>query len=295
MDFLNLLSIIAKLTLYIGALFASGIIIYLIFFETDKARSSFNSSQMIGIFALIGLIAAIVNYTLLSARLVDDIAGAFDSEMLAILWRAPVGAALLMRAIGFAIIVVGLCWRKVSKILMFIGCLVVIASFTQASHVADTGSILSPILLLVHLIGISMWVGILLPLYKLSANPAQITVAADIAYRFGRFAVFFVPVLLIAGGWLAYQLVGSPTSLFTTNYGQTLIAKTVIVGGLLLLAAMNKLNFVPALRTGDSTALQRLKRTVLAEIVLVAFILAATAALTSAIALPENNRLYDHE
>ena len=289
MDFLSLLSIIAKLTLYMGALFASGIIIYLIFFETDKARYSFNSSQMIGIFALIGLIAAIVNYTLLSARLVDDIAGAFDSEMLAMLWATPVGTALLLRVTGFAVIIVGLCWRKVSKILMFIGCLVVIGSFTQASHVADIGSILSPILLLVHLIGISMWVGILLPLYKLSANPAQITVAADIAYSFGRFAVFFVPVLLIVGGWLAYQLVGSPTNLFTTSYGQTLIAKVVIVGGLLMLAAANKLKFAPALRAGDSTALQHLRYSVIAEIVLVFFILAVTATLTSAIALPENN------
>ena len=289
MDFLSLLSIIAKLTLYIGALFASGTIIYLIFFETDKARSSFNSSQMIGIFALIGLIAAIASHALLSARLVDDIAGAFDSEMLAILWPTPVGTALLLRATGFAIIIVGLGWRRMGKSLMFIGCLVVIGSFTQASHVADIGSILSPILLLVHLIGISVWVGILLPLYKLSANPAQITVAADIAYSFGRFAVFFVPILLMAGGLLAYQLVGSPTNLFTTSYGQTLIAKVVIVGGLLLLAAANKFRFVPALRTGDLIALQRLQRTVLAEIVLVAFILAATAALTSAIALPENN------
>ena len=289
MDFLILLSIIAKLTLYIGALFASGTIIYLIFFETDKARSSFNSSQMIGIFALIGLIAAIASHALLSARLVDDIAGAFDSEMLAILWPTPVGTALLLRATGFAIIIVGLGWRRMGKSLMFIGCLVVIGSFTQASHVADIGSILSPILLLVHLIGISVWVGILLPLYKLSANPAQITVAADIAYSFGRFAVFFVPILLMAGGLLAYQLVGSPTNLFTTSYGQTLIAKVVIVGGLLLLAAANKFRFVPALRTGDLIALQRLQRTVLAEIVLVAFILAATAALTSAIALPENN------
>ena len=289
MDFLSLLSIIAKLTLYMGALFASGIIIYLIFFETDKARYSFNSSQMIGAFALIGLITAIANYALLSARLVGDIAGTFDSEMLVILWRAPVGTALLLRVTGFAVIIVGLCWRKVSKILMFIGCLVVIGSFTQASHVADIGSILSPILLLVHLIGISMWVGILLPLYKLSANPAQITVAADIAYSFGRFAVFFVPVLLIVGGWLAYQLVGSPTNLFTTSYGQTLIAKVVIVGGLLMLAAANKLKFAPALRAGDSTALQHLRYSVIAEIVLVFFILAVTATLTSAIALPENN------
>ena len=289
MDFLSLLSVIAKLMLYIGALFASGIIIYQMLFETNKVRSSFNSSLMIGVFAIIGLIAAVANYALLSARLVDDIAGAFDSEMLVILWSTPVGTVLLIRTLGFLLIVIGLFSGRVSKGLMTIGCLIMMGSFTQIGHVADIANFGLQILLFIHLAGIAIWVGILLPLYRLSLDPAQITTTADVAYKFGRLALIFVPVLLIAGGWLAYELVGSLTNLFATSYGQALITKVGIVAGLLMLAAANKLRFVPALRAGDSTALLHLRYSVLAEIVLVISILAITAALTSAIALPENN------
>lgn len=287
MDLLSLFSIISKLMLYIGALFASGTIIYLIVFETNKAKSSFNGRPITGLFAIVGLISALTSYALAAARLTGEVAGAVDPEMLGILWQTPVGTALLLRALGFFLIIVGLFSGKVSKSLIAIGCLVVLGSFTQIGHVADIPNFLFQALLLTHLMGIAIWVGILLPLYRLSSDPAQITTTEEIADRFGRLAVIFVPILLIAGGWLAYQLVNSLTNLFTTGYGQTLLIKIVIVAGLLGLAAANKLRFVPALRAGDSAALKHLKYSVLAEIMLVIFVLSITAVLTSVLTLPE--------
>ena len=287
MDFLNLFSITSKLMLYIGALFASGTVLYLMLFDTIKARSSFNGRRMTGLFAIIGLISASTSYTLAGARLTGDIAGAFDPEILGILWQTPVGTALLLRVLGFSLIIIGLFSGKMSKSLMAIGCLVVLGSFIQMGHVADIPNFLFQVLLLMHLIGISIWVGILFPLYRLSSDPAQMTTTEEIAHRFGRLATLFVPILLIAGGWLAYQLVNSFTNLFTTGYGQTLLIKVVIVTGLLGLAAANKLRFVPALRVGDSAALKHLKYSVLAEIMLVIFLLSITAVLTSVLTLPE--------
>ncbi len=273
--------------LYIGALFASGTVIYLILFDTIKARSSFNGRRMTGLFAIIGLISASTSYALAGARLTGGIAGAFDPEMLGILWQTPIGTALLLRVMGFSLIIIGLFFGKMSKSLTAIGCLVVLVSFIQIGHVADIPNFLSQVLLLIHLIGVSIWVGILFPLYRLSSDHAQITTTEEIAHRFGRLAVFFVPILLIAGVWLAYQLVNSFTNLFTTGYGQTLLIKVVVVTGLLGLAAANKLRFVPALRVGDSAALKHLKYSVLVEIILVAFILSTTAILTTVLALPE--------
>lgn len=287
MDLLSLFSITSKLMLYIGALFASGTVIYLIVFDTSKARSSFNGRQKTGLFAMIGLISAMTSYALAGARLTGELAGAFDQEMLGILWQTPVGTALLLRVLGFAIIIVGLYSGKFSKSLMAIGCLVVLGSFTQIGHVADIPNFLFQALLLTHLMGIAIWVGILFPLYRLSSDPAQIKTTEEIAHRFGRLAVLFVPILLIAGGWLAYQLVNPLTNLFTTGYGQTLLIKVVIVAGLLGLAAANKLRFVPALRAGDCNVLKHLKYSVLIEIIFVAFILFTTAVLTSVLTLPE--------
>ncbi|MGB1428746.1 MAG: copper resistance D family protein [Cycloclasticus sp.] len=287
MDFFSLFSILSKLTLYIGALFASGTVIYLMLFDTIKARSSYNGRQMTGLFSIIGLVSALTSYALAGARLTGELSDAFDPDMLSILWQTPVGTALLFRVLGFSLIIIGLFSGKMSKSLTAIGCLVVLGSFVTIGHVADISNFVFQILLLIHLIGIAIWVGVLFPLYRLSSDPAQITTTEEIAHRFGRLAMIFVPVLLIAGGWMAYQLVNSFTNLFTTGYGQTLLIKVVITTGLLTLAAANKLRFVPALRVGDSAALKHLKYSVLAEIMLVIFILSTTAVLTSVLTLPE--------
>ncbi len=287
MGFLSLLAIAAKLMLYIGALFASGTVIYLIIFDTNKASASFNGRRITALFAMVGLVAALISYGLASARLTGEILGAFDPEMLGILWQTPVGTALLLCVLGFPLIILGLFAGKMRNGLMATGCLFVLGSFIPVGHVADIPNFLFKILLLIHLIGIAAWVGVLLPLYRLSSDPAQIATAAALAHRFGRLAVVFVPILFIAGGWLAYQLVHSLTNLFTTGYGQALLIKVVMVTGLLGLAAANKLRFVPALRAGDSAALKHLQYSVLAEMMVVIAILSITAVLTSVLSLPE--------
>jgi len=142
-------------------------------------------------------------------------------------------------------------------------------------------------LLVIHLIGIATWAGILFPLCKLSSVPLQIVTTREIAHQFGRWLLYFVPLLLFAGGWLAYKLVNSFENLFNTGYGQTLLVKVVIVTGLLGFAAINKLRFVPALHAGNVEALKHFKSSVLVEITLALFILAATAVLTGVQTLPD--------
>ena len=287
MDILSLFAIIAKLTLYIGSLFASGTVFYLIFFEENKVQSFFNGRRINYLFANIGLVSALTGYALEAARLTGEIVSAFDPEMLGILWQTPAGTALLLRVLGFSLILFGSFSNRLSLSTAAIGSLLVLGSFTQIGHVAGGPGFFLQILLFIHLIGITLWVGILLPLYRLCLNPLQIATTAAIAYRFGRLAVVFVPILLIAGGWLAFQMVNSLENLFTTRYGQTLLIKVGIVTGLLGLGAANKLRFVPALKTGDPYALKHLQYSVLVEIMLVIFILSITAVLSSVLFLPE--------
>ncbi|MDE2760402.1 MAG: CopD family protein [Paracoccaceae bacterium] len=286
MDLLILLTIISKLTFYIGALFASGTVFYLELFETNKARSSFNGCQLTILFAAIGLVSALSIFALTGAQLTGDFTGAFDPQILGILWQTPVGTALYLRVLGFSLIIIGFFAGRMSRIITTFSCFIVLGSFLSIGHVAELPNFLFPALLVIHLIGIATWVGILFPLYRLSSIPSQIETTGEIAHQFGRWALYFVPILLIAGGWLAYKLVNSFENLVTTGYGQTLLVKIVIVIGLLCLAAVNKLRFVPALRAGDVNALKHLKFSVLTEIILVFFILAATAILTSVQTLP---------
>ena len=83
---------------------------------------------------------------------------------------------------------------------------------------------------------------------------------ANLAEMFGRWAIWIVPVLLIAGTLYAVMLVGSVAALVTTPYGQVLMVKAGLVGGLLGLAALNKFRLVPALRRGETAAMRLLQR-----------------------------------
>lgn len=59
------------------------------------------------------------------------------------------------------------------------------------------------------------------------------------------------------------------------------------VGGLLILAAVNKLRFIPAMQTGDKTAALRLVKFIKFEWLAVSIILFLTAIFTSVLTLPD--------
>lgn len=287
MDIWAFHSIISKFALYLGILFAAGTVFYSTLFETEKAKSSFSSRFAILVFASVGIVASFVIYGIQAARLTGEAASMLDPEMLGILWETPVGTVMIMRVLGLLFLLACPFIGTIGKVLGVIGSILALASFTQIGHVTNTASILPKILLLLHLIGIALWVGILLPLFKLSSDVDFISTTSGIAHRFGKIASGFVSVLLIAGGWLAFELVGSMQNLFFTSYGQTLLAKITLIVGLLGLAAANKLRFVPALIAEDIAALIHLRTSVRFEIILVVLVLLLTAILTSILTLPE--------
>ena len=61
-----------------------------------------------------------------------------------------------------------------------------------------------------------------------------------------------VPVLLLAAGFLAWQLLGRPTTLLDHDYAQTLRIKLALVAFVLLVGACNRFFIVPRLH--DSVA-----------------------------------------
>ena len=104
--------------------------------------------------------------------------------------------------------------------------------------------------------------------------------AAPVVARFSRLALGIVPVLFAAGLIIAFVQVRTPGSdLIGTDYGQRLVAKLVLVAGLLFLAGLNKLKLTPALERGEPGAARLLRRSITAELVLIAGVLVATAML----------------
>jgi putative copper resistance protein D len=99
-------------------------------------------------------------------------------------------------------------------------------------------------------------------------------------------AAVFVPLLILAGGYMSYELVGSFSALVSESYGQALILKVLLVAALLALAGANKFRFTPMMAKGDQSAATRLAKSIGFEWMVIVLVLLTTAVLTSVLTLP---------
>ena len=239
--------------------------------------------------AFAGLCIAGLQILAMAGNMAGDLAGMGDPLLIGLVLETPGGAASVMAAAGFLLILLAeLVVKDPAHPLRITGPGLAILSMLLAGHVT-TGGIQAGILLAVHLGGLGFWLGALLPLRAMCRDPERFggqLVLADLAEMFGRRAIWLVPVLLIAGTLYAALLVGSVAALVTTSYGQVLMVKVGLVSGLLGLAALNRFRLVPALRGGDAAALLRLRRSIDCELAGVAMVLLATSLMTTSVLLP---------
>jgi len=279
-DFWGLIAIIAKLALYLGVLGASGVVFCALIFSIEKWK------PLAFKFLTTGFLASIIVFLLKAVALTGDHTGMTDPEMLFLLWETQSGTVLLMQLVGLSALLLGLVVGTPGKWFATAGGVMALYAFVMTGHIADRDSLFSTAILFLHLLVAALWIGILTPLRRLSSQEHSLDAAAKLGERFGAFATVAVPVLIIAGIIMTWQLVGSFDAIFATSYGWALLSKIAVVAVLLGLAVSNKLRFVPAMLRGDFTAGQRLSRSIQLEWIAVLLILLVTAILTSALTLP---------
>lgn len=110
------------------------------------------------------------------------------------------------------------------------------ASFALSGHAAglEDGR-LAQIGVAVHSLAAAFWFAAPLLLWPRSDQSDASAVS-----QFSAVAVWVVPILFIAGVYLAWRLAGGLTALFTTAYGQLLTAKLAFALVALALGAVNK-------------------------------------------------------
>ncbi len=279
-DAFGLAAIVTKFALYLGVMTATGTVMATLMFRLDRTRG------LAAAFAVLGLAATILAFSLRGANLTGDLSGMTDPEMLGLLWTTPVGTALLLRLVGLGMLIAGLFMGRVGAWVSALGGVLAIWSFDHVGHISSRDTTLLDIALTLHLLTVALWIGVLTPLKRLASLPDTFNMAANVGHRFGVVATATVPALIIVGGYMGYQLVGSFTALIGTGYGQALIIKVLLIGCLLGLAAANKLRFIPALRAGDPAAASHLSKSISVEWLVILAVLGTTAFLTTHLTLP---------
>lgn len=129
-----------------------------------------------------------------------------------------------------------------------------------------------------HLLAAGAWLGGLIPLAAILHHSGRSRLNVEqtevdlVLLRFSGMGYVAVATLIGSGLVNSWFLVGSPSGLLTTPYGQVLLAKLALFGGMLALAVANRFWLVPSMseirpdavdeRAGWSS---RLRRHVLAE------------------------------
>ncbi|WP_299643246.1 CopD family protein [uncultured Ruegeria sp.] len=285
-DIWGIAAILAKLALYVGFAGSTGLMIVSCLYCGFVAPIHRVMKRQARALACLALAATVVGFMLRGAALTGGVDGMVDTEMLGLLWQTPVGDLLVYRLVGAALILVGLSIPRFGHWIALVGGTLALWSFAQIGHVPELESVGVQLLLLLHLLCVAFWVGIFCPLRSMALMPEHLTDAAELGYRFGQTAALIVPTLIGAGLWMAWLFVGNLQGLVFTGYGQALLFKVLLVSLLMILAAANKLRFVPAMQKGEGKAAQRLARSIEVEAIVLLAVLATTATLTSVLTLP---------
>ena len=236
-----------------------------------------------------GMVLALLYLPLQAGALAEaGIAGMADRLMLQMVWQSAMRPQLLLLLCGFATLWLW-AWRvkhsgkavAVNIALVGIAALLLAASFSQTGHVASlTG--LWPLLLTLHVLAISAWVGSLLPLWQSCYRLAPDKLVA-LMQQFGQVALYLLLVLISCGVLILLQLLDSPSALFVTDYGRLMLFKLMLVAAMLLLAAWHKFSLVKALAQHQNSRL--LARSIFIDMLLALLVLATSSSFTTVVGL----------
>jgi len=266
---------------FIAIFQAAGMAIFLALFQRMLTPATTLGLRRIGVGAtIVGLVLVAAHFALEPARLGGELAAITDSGLRDIILQSSLADAFAWRACGLLLLIVGLALpARAGLLLSVVGALFALIAFTRTGH-ATTHSpgLLLAVLLFIHVAAVAFWFGSLLPLRRVAAAELP-AAAARIVEAFSHLALRLVPLLVVAGIALGILLLRDWSNL-ATPYGRLLVLKGALFSILMMLAALNRRRYGPALASGKSGAVRLFNAVVMAEFALIAVILAVTAALT---------------
>mgnify|MGYP001180175747 FL=1 len=286
MDLWILINPILKFILYAAIVGSVGSFLFSLHFTaqlTEQQQSYCYYLSRKSVF--IGAITSLLMILTVPGNLGGDLRSLIDPLMLQLAIESNSGVGYLIAAAGFVVMLAAHKIRgKAQKCTFLIGSIAVLFSLTLAGH-ALLGKWLTQSLLILHLLGITFWLGALLP-FRWICLQTDTTNLSALAHRFGLVALVYVGLIIITGLAYAYTLLGELSLIFTTSYGNVLLIKLLLVAALLSLAALNKFWIVPSLEQNPVQGVRHFKTSLQFEIALTLIILLAVSLLTTSLTLP---------
>lgn len=286
MEIWIVLNPIIKFLLYIAVFGSVGTLVFIFHFyrlltplQLDYCSST---SQK---FTKVGVLVSFISILSIPGNMSGDLIGIIDINMVNLSIDTLALKASLLLFIGFILIYfLPINFKKMFFIGNTLAIFIILFSFIVIGH-STKGGILTQSLVTIHLIGLSYWIGSLLPLKKM-CNIADFKELKTITHSFGNYAVFYILALLIAGSIFSFILIGDISNLFNTIYGNVLMIKILFAMLLISLGALNKLFLVPRLDINNATTIIKLKKSINVEMIIVLIIFFLTSLLTTSLTLP---------
>ena len=264
------LIISAKALSYTGILFGIGA-------ATHCALGIATSRRWLWVAAAVVLLAVGVRLLGLNLEIVGDPSDLFDFSMFGWMWPG-VRVQIFAFLAGAVLIAVAAVFRR--PLIAVLGAIVLAVGFGLAGHAQSEGmpgglwGLVS-----LHVLIAGFWF-----LAPLTLWPRSDKHRSDVVHRlqrFSRMAVYAVPLMIVAGLWLALVISDGPGGLIGTPYGRLLLLKTGVITVALALGAYNKVRVTDRIGSGEATALTHLRRTLSLELALFGSALLAVAAATT--------------
>ncbi|AXV07977.1 Copper resistance protein CopC [Euzebya pacifica] len=269
--------VVARWLAYVGVMLTGGVLVFAMLVHPHplEDRGALDRLLVVGAATMaVGSVAQLVVRTVVVSG--DGISGMFDVDAMAIVADGGLVPAATIRiaaaTLAFAASRTGT-WHRLggpgfAGLTAAIGA---VLSFQLTGHTASSEpAALVRVADAVHVGAATVWTGGVASLLVVVAGRRRASRRVDvIAARFASVAAASVVLVGLAGLALTVIALDAPTQLWTTGYGQVLLAKLAVVGVIGAIGAVNHFRVVPRLEGGAGAgaadgALHRLLRVELA-------------------------------
>ena len=286
MEIWVLLNPAVKLASYALSFFASGAVMFYFHFQKLlTTETKLYCHILIFKLSISGMIISILLFLSVAGNIGGDLGSIINTTMLLLAAQISLGKSALASFLGFTMLLISASMYGILNLFVKTSAAgLILLSFVIVGHSTING-FLTQVLIYIHLICISYWIGSFLPLLAICKMGNAVELH-NVAMKFGKLAIFYISLLIIAGFLFSYILLGDLNLLFTTEYGNILLLKIGCVALLLGLGAVNKYRLVPNIKFNFEDSQKKLSRSIRIEIVFVLCVLFFTSILTTSVKLP---------